>query len=316
MDIRLFRSCGIFLLIVAAGGLPPAAFAAFQPGFFYVSTGQVSGFYSPPSIYEVNPATGQSRLFASFPTASAVNSLLFTPSGEYLRAVVGGRVVELNGDGEVVRATHTSAAGGANSMAYDAAGNFYLSRGREIWRYPGDGPAGEVFAGADDGFIDSPVFGVAPSGEVWAIDSFNYRLFHFSTSGARTIIDEELIGRSRFTLAVDDAGDCYMLEVGLRRYRPGRPVQGDGELVVSLVGAPLDSPSAMFFEMSTNSIIEVGSSIIRAQLDSASVSWIRMDIPFPAIPTRGVARYVPEPASIWGWLACLGILRRHERRAT
>ncbi len=310
MDIHLFRSSGAFLLIMAAVGLPPAvltptAQAAFQRGFIYVGSTAIPGFQTTRGdrIFEVNPATGESRIFYEFPPESAVmNSLVFTPDGRYLRTTYGSDVLEIDGNGQA-RTAYTAlelggVASGANAMGYDRRGNFYASTGGAIYRFPADGGPRQLVAGSAQG-VRGGAIAVDPEGNVY--HNNREQILRFSADGVRTVIDPLIATGLRPTLALDDRGSLYTDMLGAA----GEPI--DGFFRYSLGHGPREFlyprvgwiSAAMAYSEVDESLYIGSGWVYRLNRDTGAYSFVS----FPATDAlddigRGIAVYVPEPSAL------------------
>ncbi len=321
MVFRSMRSMGVALLIVGASGLTPPVPAAFQPGHIYVTATYITGFTAPGRIFEVNPATGQARIFAEFEPQSSPNSLAFTPDGRYLRVVHRGQVLNIDGDGQVAGTAYGPAdgvfpSGSANAMGYDAAGNFYVQSDARILRMPGDAPPIEIFADSSDGIGGSGPIGISPRGEGWYLDHSTIgRLLYFNERGESTLIDDFFLTGLRPSLAVDRNGDCYILRSsdatgpgGIFRYRRGKVSEGERIVRGDRLGGTLTSMSISPID---GMLYFAGGSIIaRINPESGSLHTVgEITVGLGSYPSRGIAIYVPEPASCLVALAWMCFLR-------
>jgi hypothetical protein len=132
--------------------------------------------YGWDRIWEIDPQTGAVRLFAELrdEDCGLVTGLAFTPDGCRLRAAsaLNHRVLEFAADG-----TWSVAFGlgdgaiapfGANCLAYDAEGNFFLaSDAGGIIRFPADGGTATLFADRDDGVQGGGPMAFAAGGDVY-----------------------------------------------------------------------------------------------------------------------------------------------------
>ncbi len=316
MVFRSMRSMGVALLIVGASGLTPPVPAAFQPGHIYVTATYITGFTAPGRIFEVNPATGQARIFAEFEPQSSPNSLAFTPDGRYLRVVHRGQVLNIDGDGQVAGTAYGPAdgvfpSGSANAMGYDAAGNFYVQSDARILRMPGDAPPIEIFADSSDGIGGSGPIGISPRGEGWYLDHSTIgRLLYFNERGESTLIDDFFLTGLRPSLAVDADGNCYFTRGGggtrpdgIYRYRRGEV--GDGTWIAGGFDGPLHSMTISPIDGLL--YFAGGRSVFRVDPKSgASQEVAVIGVGAGSMPARGIAVYLPEPNGLWALLVLLG----------
>ncbi len=295
----------VILGLLAAGCTAVCAPAAFQPGHIYVTATYLTGFRAPGRIFEINPTTGASRIFAEFEYQESPNSLVFTPDGSRLRVVRQGSVFELDGDGRMLGPVYGPGvgpypyfpSGSANAMAYDRAGNFYLGdQARGILRFPADTSPAEWFADVPGTGMSGP-FAVSPDGKhTWYLDNDLYRLFHINEQGKLTLMDDGFLLPLRSTIAVDDEGNCYITRAsrgGIYRYTPDKPSDG-AFLSTGIGGGTLDS---MTYN-TRDGMIYLASGNIVSRIDPLSgfTELVAEFGVFPSMPARGVAIYVPEPA--------------------
>lgn len=177
----------ILLAIAVATGCALPARGEFVRGNIYVtvSTGEPSCFEfgDPSAIVEINPETGDMRVFAHSDDHEMCvpSGLRFTPDGEHLLLLEWwwSTVLSFDADGssEILYGPEDGLDSpmGANGLAFDAQENLYVvNRFEPILRFPADGGIAEPFASLGNGALD-----FAANGD----------LFHaLSTSGSGPII--------------------------------------------------------------------------------------------------------------------------------
>lgn len=132
----------------------------------------------PDQIWEVNPQTGESRVFATLPPeiCGGFQGLAFTPDGQYLRvgSFWDSQVLQIDGDGNFSVALGPedglNPPNGFNNLAYGAAGNFFVGTvlPTRILKFPAEGTPPTVFANRQDGIIGSTSLSFAPTGALYA----------------------------------------------------------------------------------------------------------------------------------------------------
>jgi hypothetical protein len=133
------------LVGLALLGLPVAAWAEFVPGRLYIGEQQNDLYGLPDRIWELDPQTGNSRLFwvGTKWGPWGLYDIQFRPDGQALRANhIGGRIHEIYPDGSGSDEIYGRGDGlrSPYALTYDRPGNFYVMDGGPyyIWRFPGD----------------------------------------------------------------------------------------------------------------------------------------------------------------------------------
>src|SRR5262245_36429833 len=157
----------------------PCSDAEFVPGRLYVSGGisfcEKGGKLEDDCIYEFDPLTGESRVFATLPEGlcGMLGGVTFTPDYSRLRVSAYSRssILEIDGDGNVsVALGPQDGIGsplGGNNLAYAPNGDFYVSEFTRILRFPASGGPGELFADFFDGVRRFGPLAIAPDGNVY-----------------------------------------------------------------------------------------------------------------------------------------------------
>jgi sugar lactone lactonase YvrE len=209
-------------LALIAIGIGAAARADFIPGHIYVGEPNVDGCFNPfapnDRVWDVDPVTGQSQVFAEVPDAlcGVMRGLTFTPDGSKLRAGIwlGSKVLEIDGSGNVTQvlgsADGIAGPNGSNDLAYAANGDFYVANEftRNILKFPAAGGPGEVFADLFDGITSGGNLGFAPNGDLYWGEDGGDTILRFDPSGQGQVFGPPLGGID--TLTVSSSGDVYV----------------------------------------------------------------------------------------------------------
>jgi len=230
-------------LVLALGG---AAFAEFTPGHVFVSypAGKLcaGGFATWDQIWEIDPATGENRLFVelSGDDCGIVSGLAFTPDGSRLRAslLLKNQIVEFDSQGRMT-VLYDSTDGisgpfGFNNLAYDRQQppNFYvLNAGTgKILRFPPDGGAPTVFADSSDGILGRGAIAFAPDGDMYFANlAGGWYVQRITPEGDGFLFEDYGNLICPVAVTADDAGSVY---IGLTR------TNGQGDLLRYEAGDP------------------------------------------------------------------------------
>lgn len=299
-------------LVVAFGlSMATPAVAEFIPGRLYIADPAIEncwGLYPNDRdlIWEVDPATGASRIFAQvvWPSCGVLSGLAFTPDGSRLRAsnFLHSQILEFDGDGNysVALDSRDGVVGpfGSNNLAYDPAGNFFVvTSWPNIMRFPAGGGPGSVFAGPAQGVSGLNAIAAGPGGEIYYLKSGspNDRIIRFSPKGVPTLFPAD-IGLAA-SITVDDRGDLYVFSgLGVFRYAGGNP---QDRTLIAPPPAVFDNPSMTFSPLDGNIYLGGGGyiySLDRTTGITELVSIARMPERWSA-PGIGMAVFVPEPAT-------------------
>lgn len=310
-----------------AVALAAACAADFVPGRLYMVENIVEGCnpLERSLIRELDPTTGNARLFAEIPNGlcGVHYGMTFTPDGQYLRVgeFLRSQVLQIDGDGNVSVALGPADGAfgpfGGNCMTYDPLGNFYLANlggPAHIRRFSADGSASTVFANGMDGVSDGGALTAATDGSIYYIGQtagMGGTIIRFDASGAASFLDSGL-SYDHTTITVDDRGDVYAWLIdGIYRYRGGAP--GSRELVASrslrpnvvMSFSPVDGLIYLVDEDSTR--------ISALDRDSGILHAVTPGFPQQGFLGTGLAIYVPEPSTLALVLAVLTLKRRFVR---
>jgi len=230
------RFAAFLILLLQA----PVSFAQFKPGNVFVSDPSPKycfrgDQYGWDRIWEVNPDTGEYRVFAELRDADCgfVTGLAFSPDGCRLRAsvLIGSKIVEFlpDGSGTVVLDGEDGirAPWGASNLAYDAQAHFYVSdsTGR-VLRFPADGSAGEVFAIPGDGIGGTSAIAFTSDGDLYFADHprFSY-IVHVTPKGEVLPFIDYGTGSFAWSLVADLHGHLFasVVEEGVHSFTAGDP---------------------------------------------------------------------------------------------
>lgn len=279
-----------------------------MPGRLYTSaTPHPNCFGDNPNdrIYEFDPATGQSRIFAEFSEdlCGLVSGLSFTPDGTRLRASAfwHNAIVAIDGDANMEVALDADdgirGPGGSNNLAYDIAGNFFVANfsAPNIMRYPADGGPGTVFADLADGVTASGPIDDAPDGGLYYAPVGTRRLRHFDAAGNGVLLD--MLPEGIESLSVDSIGNVYVLtSQAIYRYEQGNPSTREVLAVIPFIGAGstiIVAPGDSFLYAS------VGAAIYRVGATEGEVAFLgNVQVEDPYNYGAGLAFYVPEPSTL------------------
>ena len=230
------------VIVGTAAGVAPAA--EFVPGMIYIGDSYTTICdYGPHRIWEVNPWTGEARVFVSDDDCPLFTGLRFTPDGSRLRVAATRfrSVREIDADGNMVTVLDQSdGLFGPRHMAYDAEGNFYLNDGGTIERFAGEGGPREVVADFFDGVRGGSTIAFAADGDLYLApgkngavqESQDYVLRFDPKTWEASIFDSDfpLIGDPT-NVVTDRSGYVYLnFQRTIYRYRAGDP---DSRTVIS-----------------------------------------------------------------------------------
>lgn len=323
------RFAGLMSLGLCWEFAPTPALAEFVPGRIHLADSAIENCQLPfPNdrdlIWEVDPLTGSSRVFAevTHPLCGAMYGLTFTPDSSRLRAsmFMANAILEIDGDGNVAAgldaADGLTNPAGSNNIAYDPAGNFYavVSRYR-ILRFPVEGGPPQVFADGQDGVNDWGAIDTAPNGDIFYLRPGDAgRVTRFSPEGVPTAFPDTIRTWDLGTLTVDDLGDLYVWgREGVFRYRGGNP--GNRELIALSPPEPLIHTSITYSPIDGYLYLAGVGNLWSLDRDSGELRQIG-DVGMPdrlGIVGIGSAVHVPEPASVLTLVAAAAVFARSRR---
>jgi WD40 repeat protein len=240
------RTLGAVAAVLTGASAAPAR-AQFVPGHifglhhsnnFCKDDGKTGTPIDSEYIYDINPETGEYRIFATIPRewCGVITGMAFSPDGKRLRVASmllsliwefdaqGNRTIALDWTDGIVSPE------GCNCIAYDQRGNFYVSsKGPEkVLRFPADGGPRAVLAYENNNglLIGSPhSLAVGPGGEVYLADYVSDHLIRISPGGEVSVFDKYTFNQSLYSLTVADNGEVYALVLppGIYRYAAGQP---------------------------------------------------------------------------------------------
>lgn len=207
-----------------------SALAQFVPGHIFVvhptfnfcETDDDGVPIDEETIYEMNPETGESRVFAKMPRelCGGLGSPVVSPDGKKLRVSSSflGIIWEFDAQANRTVALDSSdgvyGPGGCNGSAYDKEGNFYTSNSPyEILRFPaGGGPPIVIANYWEDGVLYPNSLSVGPDGEVYAIAGTNKDTLYYVSPDGHVLIFDSIPHPSRYleSVVVNDYGDVYL----------------------------------------------------------------------------------------------------------
>lgn len=308
----------VFILSAFWPALAPSiALADFVAGRIYVSSSSGpcdKDLWPNQRIWEFDPATNQSRIFAELPEGDCgfMTGLTFTPDGSRLRASMysPSAILEFDSDGNITTALGPSDGVfgplGGNNIAYDADENFYVLGGLRILRFPAAGGPGELFADNSSGIGGNGPIALAPDGALYYANANEHEILRFTSPLQYEIFDTLPQNSSLASLAVDSSGNVFALTSGgTYRYDDGDP---SSRVLISAVGGAGDR-SAMVWSADQAALFVSGSSLIRRVDPTTGESQLLATLPVdPEFENAGygIAVAIPEPAS--AYLAMLLIL--------
>ena len=232
------RTLGAVAWALLCAGAAPAR-AQFVPGRIFTAGGSdiQCKVYLNDYVFELDPETGYTNIFASMPPNSCAGlaSVAMSPDGKHLRVAARnwGAILEFDAEGnwEVVidGSDGVYPAADWDSITYDREGNFYLSNyytlNAKVIKFPADGGPKQVLAYYDnDGVILEGPYGlsVGPSGEVYAADY--ERIIRIAEDGVVSFFDSTPNGAFVYSVLVDDFGHLHAKTGGYwYRYALGDP---------------------------------------------------------------------------------------------
>jgi hypothetical protein len=322
VSTRSSSVAGLLLLAAAANTARPD----FIPGHVYVARPSVESCnnpnFPPDQIWDIDPATGQAGLLLTVPVSLCGNirGLAFTPDGAGLRAgmFLHNVVIETDGEGGLTvplsGANGLGGPWGQNSIAYDQAGNFYVSNFNEtILEYAPGSAMPTTFADSADGVGQGGPLAFAPNGDLYyGRVSGTTAVLRFTPQGEPTVFAS--FGHQNLqSVAVASNGDLYVFvaTLGGQLYRyPG----GDAanQQTVASGAFATGAPASIALAPGEQSLYVA----TPAALYSVNVTTgLVTDIPVMGangVGGAGIAVFVPEPGTIS--FLCAGLALAVSRR--
>ncbi len=319
-DAARFLAPGAALLLALFGtaGAP----AGFVPGYVYVSDPGVPPVFDggpPDRIWEVNPATGESRVFATIPNelSGGLTGLAFTPDGRHLRAsaATAGSILEIDSDGNVDVALDRDDGLvfpiGASNLAYDSAGNFWVGDffPARVLRFPIDGGAPDVILDGRDALVDVAAMAPDRTGDMWVAQHERSAPNLYRVSTEDEVQPLHVNGANPRAIATDRFGNVYIHSSLLGIYLlPG----GDPTIPILLAD---DVPvGSLALSVSQQQLYVAGTNEL-AVIDLASGDVANVWHIAGSTAGEGMAVYVPEPTTLALVLVALvAVQTRHRQK--
>ena len=213
----------IVFALVGVAALAAPARAQFVTGDLYLADAWTN------HIYRVEPGAWTVTTFADFVDGlDGPSALLLARDRKLLCSnFVDSNVLEFDAAGNsAVR--YDSGDGlvapfGENGLAYDAAGDLYVSDAlaQTIWRFPAAGGAPTAFADAADGIVMPDGITFAPNGDLFVANRDGYNVLKIDPTGAASVFDP--LPANPFSIVSRGNGDLYVaVETTMHVYRyPG-----------------------------------------------------------------------------------------------
>lgn len=268
----------------------------FVPGRLYIADRPVeacpSPHYANDRIWEVDPATGEANLFATIPDelCGIIYGIAFRPDGNALRTAnyLYGAILEVDSDGQasVVYTVNDGLfqPGGGNGLAYNTAGDFFVSNNGAVVKFTGDiAPATVVAPGL---FGPGPI-AFAPNGDLYI--GAQQGVFRLAPDGSLTAFSSYWVAG----LAVSTLGDVYLIQPGgLYRYPQGDPQAGQF-IAQLLIFGTFGTSMVLSGDESTMFVADSGR-LLSVNVESGDIT--ESQIP-GSTAGSGMALYVPEPSA-------------------
>src|SRR5262245_8083295 len=303
----------------------PRSDAEFVPGRLYVSGGmsfcEKGGKLEDDCIYEFDPLTGESRLFATLPESLCghLDGATFTPDYSRLRvsSSTRNRILEFDGDGNVSVALgpQDGIAGpiGGNNIAYGPNGDFFVDGGGRILRFPASGGPAEILADIFDGTWGNGPIAVAPDGNVYCrgISVNNPIILRVTPEGEVSTFDTLPATHRLGSLETDDEGNVFAATAG-GTYRYDDQDAATRRRIGGAASVPPRSAMALSEDQQT--IYEVSENVFfSVNSDTGETVRVGGIIPDPNYffgVGYGMALYVPEPGTFLMFTLVIAGIRR------
>ena len=222
------RNLPIAVALLAVASLAAPARAQFVPGDLYVSDGWNH------HIYRVEPGKWKVTTFADASDGlDGPSGLLFSRQGTLLcSSFYNSEILEFDsqGNGSVLYDSSDGLVGpfGENGLAYDAAGDLYVSDyvAQNILRFPAGGGAATVFADSADGIYYPDGLAFAANGDLYVANRNTYTVLKIDATGSASVFD--MLFDDPYGIVIRGNGDIYVATYttpSIYRYPGGDPAQ-------------------------------------------------------------------------------------------
>lgn len=308
------------LALFSVVGVSPVR-AEFVPGYVYVADSAVPPCFDggpPDRIWEVDPATGESRVFATIPEefCGGLTGLTFTPDGQYLRAsaAIAGSILEIDGAGNVGVALDREDGLvfpiGASNLAYDRAGNFWVGDmfPPRVLRFPVTGGAPDVILNSSNDLVDLAAMAPDRSGDMWVAqhELSPPNLYRISAEG--TVQPLHVNGTNPRAIAADHFGNVYIHSGLLGVYLlpngdPTLPILLAVDVPVGSLALSANQRQLYVVGVNELAVVDLPSGDIADMWDIAGSN-----------AGEGMAVFVPEPTTLALVTGALLVLRTRRRK--
>jgi streptogramin lyase len=204
------RFAPFVLVCAASASFAPPARAQFVVGDLYVADS------SGNLVHRIEPGSWNVTTFAnSGDGLNTPSATLLTPAGTLLcSSYYNANVYEFDslGNGTVLYDGSTGLVGpfGENGLAFDAAGDLYVSdyAGQMILRYPAGGGSSTVFADAGDGIVEPDGLAFASNGDLYVANRGSSKVLKFDPAG--TVSTYDTLPGDPYSIAIRGNGDIYV----------------------------------------------------------------------------------------------------------
>ncbi len=304
-DAARFLAPGAALLLALFG--TSGALAGFVPGRVYVADAGVPPVFDggpPDRIWEVNPDTGETRLFATIPEeyCGGFQSLAFTPDGRFLRgaALATSRILEIDGSGNVnVALDSQDGIRLPQGVGFDAQQRFHVANSQppELVRFDADAGPPETVLDTSDGLATGISLAFEATGDVWAAQSVTSAPNLFRINGEGDVQPFHLPGLLPGSVAAHPTGDIYLQSVSLLNFGIFRLPRGDPAGVERINHDALPFGTISLSATGDELYVAGPSEFARISLASGDVLG---SFPLPgSTPGTGMAVFVPEPGAFY-----------------
>ena len=210
------RNLPIAVALLTVAALAAPARGQFVPGDLYVSDAWTH------NIYRVEPGTWTVTTFAdSNDGLNVPSALLLSRQGTLLcSSFANSEILEFDsqGNGTVLYDSSDGLVGpfGENGLAYDAAGDLYVSDylATQILRFPVGGGAATVFADSTDGIYTPDGLAFAANGDLYVANRGSQRVLKIDATGSASVFDA--LPDDPYTIVIRGNGDIYVATYNTR----------------------------------------------------------------------------------------------------